>query len=682
MLVRASTRACEPVGNDGADVGRNAFAGNRCCLARLSECPKLERSRCMAPSWYFREMSRGEVNVDPIQREFFTTEAIDGAVDALVRESIQNSLDAEQGTRKVHVRVVLSSAANGLPPRRAAKYFRDLWPHLAARKTGLPTVPTETEPVPFLVIEDFGTSGLRGDPDQEQDTEDSSGRNDFYYFWRNVGRSGKEEKDRGRWGLGKTVFPASSRISTFFGLTVRDDDRKQLLMGQSVLKVHNIGKSRRYPYGYFGKVNDSDEFVMPVSAPGEIDEFCESFSLARGNEPGLSIVIPFPQVEMSADVLVKAVARQYYFAILSGSLEVGVHEGEREIRLQPDTIRTVIAAQDDSLKKELLPMVDLASWACAEGGRSPVPFPSPAASAAPRWSDVKMPEALLAPLRAHFERGEKLAFRCPLNVEPENGEPRQSWFELFVKRDLSLESHRPNFIREGIIVSDASRQKIPALHALVVIRDKPLATLLGDAENPAHTEWQERSAHFRDRYRHGASVLRFVKNSVAELMKRLARSEGEVDPKALVDIFFLPKPRDPDKIPAPDVPERIPVAPPDDDEEPRTRPEHRFWITKVPGGFSVLSKNGSSPPDRITVTVAYGVRKGNAFRRYQLADFSVDKVPIRIVAENAIVDAPIGNRLEISSMSAGFRVSVTGFDEERDLEVRATAQGGTDDPQV
>jgi hypothetical protein len=39
-------------------------------------------------------MKPGEINVDPIEGEFFTTEAIGSVTDALVRESIQNSLDA------------------------------------------------------------------------------------------------------------------------------------------------------------------------------------------------------------------------------------------------------------------------------------------------------------------------------------------------------------------------------------------------------------------------------------------------------------------------------------------------------------------------------------------------------------------------------------------------------------
>ena len=50
--------------------------------------------------WRFRRMLPGEMNIDPIESEFFSTEALDSMSDALVRESIQNSLDAGLERRK------------------------------------------------------------------------------------------------------------------------------------------------------------------------------------------------------------------------------------------------------------------------------------------------------------------------------------------------------------------------------------------------------------------------------------------------------------------------------------------------------------------------------------------------------------------------------------------------------
>src|SRR5438046_1755766 len=72
----------------------------------------------------------------------------------------------------------------------------------------------------------------------------------FYYFWRNVGRSGNTDDKLGRWGLGKTVFPAASAINTFWGLTVRKSDARKLLMGQSVLRTHNREDDKKTECGY------------------------------------------------------------------------------------------------------------------------------------------------------------------------------------------------------------------------------------------------------------------------------------------------------------------------------------------------------------------------------------------------------------------------------------------------
>ena len=72
-------------------------------------------------------------------------------------------------------------------------------------------------------------------------------------------------------------------------------------------------------------------------------------------------------------------------------------------------------------------------------------------------------------------------------VKPKEGAAQASHFKVFLKRDLGLENHRAAFIREGLIVTDAVKTKLNGVYAIAVIDYKPLATFLGDAENPAHT---------------------------------------------------------------------------------------------------------------------------------------------------------------------------------------------------
>jgi hypothetical protein len=192
----------------------------------------------MKTQWHFRPLVPGETTCDPIVGEFFATEAINNAGEALVREGIQNSLDAAI-EEPLHVRLFLATGQHGLSAKQAAPWFDGAWKHMGALGNGLREAPTQTERCSFLVFEDFGTRGLQGDVAQPFDEPDT--KNHFFYFFRGEGRTSKSEQDRGRWGVGKHVFPRSSRISSFFGLTIRADDKGRFLMGQTKLKSHRVG---------------------------------------------------------------------------------------------------------------------------------------------------------------------------------------------------------------------------------------------------------------------------------------------------------------------------------------------------------------------------------------------------------------------------------------------------------
>lgn len=128
------------------------------------------------PSWHFRAMDRGEINVDPVHDEFFKAQDL---ADALVREAIQNSLDARRGHFTVRVRFRFATDSHALSPAVAAAYLRGLAPHLEA--TGI--AGDVAGAMPFLLIEDSGTRGLTGDPGEDPELDDAkavAGRNDFY----------------------------------------------------------------------------------------------------------------------------------------------------------------------------------------------------------------------------------------------------------------------------------------------------------------------------------------------------------------------------------------------------------------------------------------------------------------------------------------------------------------------
>jgi hypothetical protein len=275
------------------------------------------------PDWHFRAMDEGEMHVDPVHDEFFKMQDL---VDALVRESIQNSLDARRTRATVRVRFCFRTGAEALSSEAAQQYFSGLREHVDAIQLALPRA---SEPVPYLLIEDFGTRGLTGDPEIDPELEsEGETRNDFYYFWRNVGRSKKGHDDRGRWGLGKAVFWVASRIRTIFGLTLREDQRA-LLLGQSVLKTHILEGRRFDPYGFFARFEKRSRLPLPIEQAVLLDRFFDDFQLHR-NEPGLSIVVPYYRAdELSFERIVESAIRQYFYPITCGALTVAVEDGPR-----------------------------------------------------------------------------------------------------------------------------------------------------------------------------------------------------------------------------------------------------------------------------------------------------------------------------------------------------------------
>ena len=87
--------------------------------------------------WVFSALSGAAVRRDPQETELFKTEdAGEGeyaGTDALVREVIQNSMDAGAGDGPIRVRFAIHSHAELPPADRLACYFRRLAPGLAYR---------------------------------------------------------------------------------------------------------------------------------------------------------------------------------------------------------------------------------------------------------------------------------------------------------------------------------------------------------------------------------------------------------------------------------------------------------------------------------------------------------------------------------------------------------------------
>ncbi len=656
--------------------------------------------------WHFRKMQRTEVNENIELGELLPDEATDAR---LVREVIQNSLDASvskriKGGRRskndpVKVRFSLAGLSDPLPVERANDYFDGLGEHLIdvegldEQVRSVASVGTLTENVvPFIVIEDAGTMGLQGNPGLHDDPPaNSTSSEDFYWFFRNVGRSGKGATDNGSWGLGKWAMPATSGASSIFALTTTDEDT--LLMGQCVLKKHYLNGTKYAPYGYWSEPEDDDGFAMPLrkSDPQHrsiIDKFIEDFDLRWRDKSGLSVVIPFPRgvdlededfQSINTRTIANAVVHNYFYPIVRGWLEVSIdgEEGEMPVIIDAKSIRDVVGALNPT---------DGGQWTIESyrrifdmvGKTSDVEGDAFTVLSQPPLADDDYDHADdLRSLKSRYDAGELLPFTINTEVRPKGGDEVGTSFNVFLRKHPELDIGHDYFVRGTLSIPKMDYIKNYQALALVVVDEKEgLAEMLRDSEPAAHSMWRPQAQRVRDRWVSPQRRINAVRDSVKNILFFLEGQPSGLQKDAFLDLFALTGAE---------------IAAESEGEAGRgtrtKRPKKKikpgppspFRISATKGGVSIrASKQATEFPNQIIVRAAYDVPRGNAFAKFNENDFAFrGKNGLRVKLEGGEIleddpTTPISAnavRLKVKDRE-NFSFGVTGFDEFRDVVIK------------
>ncbi|MBK8181225.1 MAG: hypothetical protein IPK67_20565 [Planctomycetes bacterium] len=409
--------------------------------------------------------------------------------------------------------------------------------------------------MPFLTVEDFGTHGLRGSHlfahKGEMGPEDQNAEQSFFYFWRNVGITGKVSAERGSWGLGKAVYASSSDICAVFGLTHRAAKPSALLMGQCVLKVHQReqGKEsiRHDAYGFFGRFDQhakDPDFAVPLEGDDVRKQFSTDFVLERVLQNGLSIVIPHPAEDLcppdeaplvTVQKYMRQVVEQYFYPILKDDLAVDVATPSLSCRVDKANLLDVVA--------ELWPGADTAPHVNYLGlakralEQPPLIVLTRDDDLSADWGRVHMSPEDLAAARASFTRQEPVGFKVPVLVR-QRGEARSlSHFLVFLREDPSTKSGTVRFVRDGLTLSEIEGRTGSNVIGLVLVEDPPILKLVRDAENPAHTKWLVRSERLKKNYTGGSERIRFVEAAPRALLKMILGAGEDRDRNLLAEFF-------------------------------------------------------------------------------------------------------------------------------------------------
>ena len=634
--------------------------------------------------WKFQKMPRERIGADPVQGEFFCEDI----PDKLVREAVQNSLDARSSKSQSPARILFSyhmgAHCFGELSRRGMP-FEGLAEHLKAEGSGIHRAPEPEELVDFLLIEDFGTTGLNGDPEEWEERapitpSDDGPSHDFYFFWRNVGRTGKTCQKPGSWGLGKQVFPGSSRINTFFGFTIRSEDNRALLMGQSVLKVHHTPSGKHEPYGFYADYQ-GDDFAIPFSCEEQTRRFLAVAPMQRDGEHGLSIAIPFPNLDLQdRGPIIRAILTEFFHPIIHGQLVVGVnYPGSDPVQIDPGTVKKFsheFLPDDNALLQNI--ELTIQSKQVNEGNVVELDMPKEM-----RWKSVVLPKEKVDEMVRLLEVDRFIAINIPVMVVVK-GTVTESAFRLYIARHDGKFRTSCRYIREGIDVKEASSAKLDAgISALLEIHDQTLGGLLNRAENPAHTKWMIRGGdnnRLAD-YTDWRMVITYVRDAPHEILKWILRTEMEARKDLLNDIFFVEE----EKVEKPPVVKESDHSEDDaesgaEEVDPPPPNPAKLYFRELGGegqevpGFKI-KKNGMFHEDlsSLVVKAAYRVSRGNSLKKYTPFDFRFDPKSPLIEYSGLELLTCDRNVIEAKVLSQDFELEVRGFDKRRDLYVYLNA---------
>lgn len=639
-------------------------------------------------NWKHRKKRKTDQTGNSTNIQFFSNEIVGNFSNALVRESIQNTLDEMKDESKpVMVRIFLSGEKYALSPEEFRPYLQDLRPHLEAEGNGIHSseLPDFSKPVPFIVFEDFNTKGLEGDPlEFEYDkTRDKTKPHNFYFFWRAYGMSGKLGGKMGSWGIGKSVFPAASRINCYLAMTVRESDKKAYLIGQSVLKTHNLvaepAECGYEPYGNYANF-DNEDFSLPEDSPQEIAKVSKLFGLSRSFEQGknrssntgLSIIVPYPRKEITTHNLILSTIEQFFYPIILGKLVVEFFNEDTSTVLNSSSLNKVLLQLgqfDDGtnvyeLKDRLLSLFKFTEWVNSVTPDKQIELAFDKVDRAFEWrKDELFKNVDLNHLRQIFDTGTPLAFKVPLKYQPEGAKPELRHFLAFLQKDSALQDPENYFIRGYLNIIGIKSLKRKGVRGMVIISDQELVTFFGQAEGPAHTGWHK--DNFRTKYENIEECLSFVQRSLDRLFQILLMPSEGLDKGLLQDFFSIPEPENEsskgnaNKTGMKKTPTDFP--PP----QPVIRP---YVASKIDGGFRI-SGNKEHPfqMEEITVRMAYDRFDGNPFSSYSEFDFDTRRLQI---ASTRVVNLKIErNELKFEAEDNDFELKVTGFDPKRDLIV-------------
>lgn len=610
-------------------------------------------------------------------------------IDALVRESLQNIIDARSGTGPALARFRIVRRSKEV----MASVFGDAAEHWNA--SGVPMSRLLEEDGVLLVIEDYNTTGLTGDV-----TSNEADQGGFPAMVRWSGNSNKSGKGSGRFGLGKISLMASSRARSFFLFTNREGDSQPHFIGKAMLEAHEARGLKREPWGFFyGALHNGVGPELPFSGKSALC-LAEMLGCERTNETGTSVIIPWPQMGVTEESLLRTTLTHFFHQIARGKVVVEIGAARVDANtVGPLAARLFPSDHAVNLRLRATRLMDDAS------------APRFSVDAATKSSLELRPSDVLdlTGLKAAWAVGEpfvveaRFPIETPFEVEMGEAEPDMVFAILPVVEDAASEIRKPLFVRKGCTIPAQLWGMQRGLVVAEVVSERAI-WFFNQCENPAHDRWirgdapnpgifmqavllarrlEELCAPPKDE----AAVTSCFTDFFAVLMRPDQRPSGEEQSQPRrADGAGESQPGEPDEskpgdIESRDAGEPFPVFERNGSPDPATR----LTFAYLNGNFSVRGRVVEADAGtELTIEVGYKINKRKSgIKKHSTLDFDLtDTAAHEVFLEGAELVGRGENTITIHLTGGPLSVRIGGFDQNRALDYSARSnqnmEGGSD----
>jgi len=464
----------------------------------------------MNSKWIFSKNEVGQPPIDPKSQEKFGDYSC-------IFEFIQNAVDAKQDGKSPLVKIRTVNI-----PRN--KYVKLLTSEYKTHLEASPRVKNFEEKlsedhVETLVLEDFNTTGILGDPSVWHVTTEDGKSNPIFRFLYCIGIDSKlsEATMGGSEGEGRQTFCHSSEISSFFAYSVRQNNETPLLFGFSYLGTRTIGRTMFNPIAHFGNEKTTDKKIVygePTSEQEDINEFRNITEISRKNSDiGTTVVIPFKNLVLTKENIIKEILQKYRIPILRGLVSIEVED----IKINAGTF--------DKVLKEYDPFYGLSSGysefvkKCSDEKENTFVLKhSTALSRLPSKDDIERFDELVK----KYNNNEIVKINVPFTVVYKKATKGyvKKWTEINTSYSVFIKKYPVGFT-QPLKFNDYVRGYLPIfglqkpllMYCLVDAQDTEAMLFFKRAEGANHTKWM--SKHPKLRFYKQGTYSKFIQYTIS-----------------------------------------------------------------------------------------------------------------------------------------------------------------------